>query len=218
MKSNAALDCIPSKDWNDIVEYTRDKIFSNADKAAKAVLRSIKSTSIALSEFDAYEVIASSAKPRLATHSIHKVVKLSIQPYLIDFWDKRIKINFGECYDKVLIDYELINLAMGHFWNNATKYASPSSDILISFSSNWRDIIVSITMRSLAIRPEEIDLILKMGESGYYAKKAGLDGSGLGMYYIQECITRSNCTFEITPGNNKENYTTNTFRFSFPKA
>ena len=66
---------------------------------------------------------------------------------------------------------------MGHFWNNATKYASPSSDILISFSSNWRDIIVSITMRSLAIRPEEIDLIFKMGESGYYAKKAGLDGS-----------------------------------------
>ena len=157
MKSISAIEDIPSKDWNDIVEYTRDKIFSNADKAAKAVLRSIKSTSIALSEFDAYEVIASSAKPRLATHSIHKVVKLSIQPYLIDFWDKRIKINFGECYDKVLIDYELINLAMGHFWNNATKYASPSSDILISFSSNWRDIIVSITMRSLAIRPEEID-------------------------------------------------------------
>ena len=28
-------------------------------------------------------------------------------------------------------------------------------------------------MRSLAIRPEEIDLILRMGESGYYAKKAG---------------------------------------------
>lgn len=218
MKSISAIEDIPSKDWNDIVEYTRDKIFSNADKAAKAVLRSIKSTSIALSEFDAYEIIASSTKPRLASHSIHKVIKLSIQPYLIDFWDKRIKINFGECYDKVLIDYELINLAMGHFWNNATKYTFPGSDILISFSSNWKDIIVSITMRSLTIKPEEIDLILRQGESGYYAKKTRLDGSGLGMYYIQECITRSNCVFEIIPGNNREDYAINTFRFSFPKA
>lgn len=223
MKSISAIDDIPSKDWNDIVDYSRDKIFSNTDKAAKAVLRSIKRTAIALSEFDAYEIIISSAKPQLQSHSIHKVIKLSIQPYLIDFWDKGIKINFGECYDKVQIDYELINLSMGHFWNNATKYALPNSDISISFSPNGREIIVTITMTSLAIRPEEINSIFKMGESGFYAKKARLDGNGLGMYYIQECINRSHCTFTVIPGDsiknkNKGDYATNAFRFSFPKA
>lgn len=195
MKSISAIDDIPSKDWNDIVDYSIDKIFSNTDKAAKAVLRSIKRTAIALSEFDAYEIITSSAKPQLQPHSIHKV----------------------------LIDYELINLAMGHFWNNATKYALPNSDISISFSPNGREIIVTITMTSLAIRPEEINSIFKMGESGFYAKRARLDGNGLGMYYIQECINRSHCSFTVIPGDsiknkNKGNYATNAFRFSFPKA
>lgn len=66
-------------------------------------------------------------------------MKLSLQPYLFDFWNKKVKIAFGESYDKVLIDYELINLALGHFWNNATKYVSHGSEITISFSPSGKD-------------------------------------------------------------------------------
>ena len=186
MRSISAIDDIPSKDWNDILDYSTDVICSNTQKAAKAVLRTVKRTSIALSEFDAYELINSSAEPKLEAHSIHKVIKLSFQPYLFDFWDRKIKIDFGSCYDKVSIDYELINLALGHFWNNAIKYAASDSEISISFSPCGKDIIVAITMYSLAIKSEELNLLFNMGESGYYAKQAKLDGNGLGLYYINE--------------------------------
>lgn len=224
MKFISAIEDIPSKDWNDIRDYSRDKIFSNPEEAAAAVLRTIKRTAIALSEFDAYERLGSSAEPELKTHLIHKVVKLSLQPYLFDFWNKNVKINFGESYDKVLIDYELINLALGHFWNNATKYVSQGSEITISFSPYGKDMItVTITMYSMAIKRDEIERIFKIGESGAYAKKAKLDGSGIGMYYIKECVNRSNCTFQVTPGDKLatvkgKSYALNTFRFLLPKA
>ncbi len=223
MKSISAIEDIPSKDWNDILSYSRDKIFSDSEKAAKAVLRTVKRTAIALSEFDAYDIISYSAIPQFDAHKIHKVVKLSLQPYLYDLWDQKIKINFGECFDKVLIDYELINLALGHFWNNAIKYTLPNSEITISFSPLGKEIILSITTYSIAIKAEEIDRIFVIGESGYYANKAKLDGSGLGMYYIKECTMRSKCKFSLSPGvnlfvKNGKTYALNTFRFSFPKV
>ena len=224
MKSISAIEDIQSKDWNDILDYSRDKIFSNPVEAASAVLRTIKRTAIALSEFDAYERLISSSEPDLMAHSIHKVVKLSLQPYLFDFWNKNVKITFGESYDKVLIDYELINLALGHFWNNATKYVSHGSEITISFSPSGKDTItITITMYSMAIKRDEIERIFEIGESGAYAKKAKLDGSGIGMYYIRECVNRSNCTFQVTPGDKLstvkgKTYALNTFKFLLPKA
>lgn len=224
MKSISAIEDIQSKDWNDILDYSRDKIFSNPVEAASAVLRTIKRTAIALSEFDAYERLISSSEPDLMAHSIHKVVKLSLQPYLFDFWNNNVKITFGESYDKVLIDYELINLALGHFWNNATKYVSHGSEITISFSPSGKDTItVTITMYSMAIKRDEIERIFEIGESGSYAKKAKLDGSGIGMYYIRECVNRSNCTFQVTPGDKLtdfkgKTYALNTFRFLLPKV
>lgn len=224
MKSISAIEDIQSKDWNDILDYSRDKIFSNPVEAASAVLRTIKRTAIALSEFDAYERLISSSEPDLMAHSIHKVVKLSLQPYLFDFWNNNVKITFGESYDKVLIDYELINLALGHFWNNATKYVSHGSEITISFSPSGKDTItVTVTMYSMAIKRDEIERIFEIGESGSYAKKAKLDGSGIGMYYIRECVNRSNCTFQVTPGDKPtdfkgKTYALNTFRFLLPKV
>lgn len=224
MKSISAIEDIQSKDWNDILDYSRDKIFFNPVEAASAVLRTIKRTAIALSEFDAYERLISSSEPDLMAHSIHKVVKLSLQPYLFDFWNKKVKIAFGESYDKVLIDYELINLALGHFWNNATKYVSYGSEITISFSPSGKDTItVTISMYSMAIKRDETERIFEIGESGAYAKKAKLDGSGIGMYYIRECVNRSNCSFQVTPGDkltdvNGKTYALNTFRFLLPKV
>ena len=214
MKFISAIEDIPSKDWNDIRDYSRDK----------TVLRTIKRTAIALSEFDAYERLSSSTGPELKAHAIHKVVKLSLQPYLFDFWNKNVKINFGESYDKVLIDYELINLALGHFWNNATKYVFPEREINISFSPYGKDMLtITITMYSIAIKRDETERIFEIGESGAYAKKAKLDGSGIGMYYIKECVNRSNCSFQVIPGDKLTDvkgkiYALNTFRFLLPKV
>ena len=223
MKFVSGIEDITSRDWNDIVEYCQDKILSNAEKAAIAVLRTIKRTSIALSEFDAYEIISSSSEPRLYQHAIHKVTKLSLQPYLLDFWSNNIKITIRECYDKVLIDYELVNLALGHFWNNAVKYAMKDSEIVISFSPAGKQINATITMSSIAIKPEEIEEIFKIGTSGEYAKQAKLSGTGIGMYYIKNCLSKSNCSFIISPGKHiilkdDKRYAENTFKLSFTKA
>lgn len=109
-------------------------------------------------------------------------------------------MRIGECFDKVLIDYELINLALNHFWNNAVKYTSRDSEIVINFTSQNHSINVTVSMYSLFISLSDQDSIFKKGASGEFARKAKLNGTGLGMYYIKECTERSNSSFIITPG------------------
>ena len=223
MKSLISFEDIPSKEWGDLVSYSSNKIISNSEDTAKSIYRTIKRTAIALSEFDAYELIHSSSIPDLYPHSIHKVIKLSLQPYLFDFWDNRIKVSLGESYYKTLIDYELVNLAFGHFWNNAIKYAKPDSEIRVSFSDYYTNIVISISMYSLAIAEGEIDLLTQKGFSGEYARGAKLNGHGLGMYYINECVQKCNGTLSILRGtnithSNNKPFAMNTFKFSFPKA
>lgn len=222
MKSLIEFDDIPYREWEDIVGYSSEAISSNADVASKSILRTIKRTATALSEFDAYDIINSTCQPSYASHQIHKVVKLSLQPYLFDFWDKNIKVNIGECFEKVIIDYELINLALNHFWSNAVKYSNPRSEINISFSPFNKSLNLTISMFSLAISDSELQIIFEKGTSGVQAKKAKLNGTGLGMYYIRECVNRSNCQFSINPGTNTKNvngklFANNIFRFTFSK-
>ena len=223
MKSLIAFDDIPSKEWDDIVGYTSNIISSNSDFAGKSVLKTIQRASTALSEFDAYDILNSTSQPSFRPHQIHKVVKLSLQPYLFDLWNRKVKVRIGECFDKVLIDYELINLALNHFWNNAVKYTSRDSEIVINFTSQNHSINVTVSMYSLFISSSDQDSIFKKGTSGEFARKAKLNGTGLGMYYIKECTERSNSSFIITPGQNPQKidgkiYSNNIFRFVLPKA
>ncbi len=223
-KSLISFDDISSKEWPDIVSSSTNRVLSNCENVSKSILRTIKRTSIALSEFDAYELLDSSRAVDLYPHLVHKVIKLSLQPYIYDLWSQNIKVSLGECYDKVDIDYELVNLALGHFWNNAVKYSRPNSEISISFSpsASIRGINVTIRMSSLVILPQEINAIFEKGVSGSEAKRVKLDGHGMGMYYIQECINRSKGRFGIDAGDtvqiyNGKSYASNTFRFSFQK-
>lgn len=221
-KSLLSFEDISLKDWPEIVSFSNNRILSNCEVASKTILRTLKRVAIALSEFDAYELINSTRDADLYPHLVHKVIKLSLQPYIYDLWNNNVRVNLGECYDKVLIDYELINLALGHFWNNAVKYAKPNSDINISFSpsATIKGINVTINMISLAILPSEKDTIFIKGVSGSEAKKAKLDGHGMGMYYIQECVKKSGGLFTVDTGSSSnksggKSYASNTFRFSF---
>lgn len=223
-KSLLSFEDISSKDWPEIVSFSTNRILSNSEVASKTILRTLKRVAIALSEFDAYELINSDRKADLYPHPVHKVIKLSLQPYIFDLWNNNVHVYLGECYDKVIIDYELINLALGHFWNNAVKYVKPNSDINISFSpsASIKGINVTISMISLAILPSEKDSIFKKGVSGSEAKKARLDGHGMGMYYIQECVNKSGGMFTVDAGNSfnsrrGKSFASNTFRFSFLK-
>lgn len=224
LKNLVSFDDIPAKEWDDIANYANSRVISDAEKTTETVLRSIQRTAIALAEFDAYELISSSNTPQRFPHTIHKVVKLSIQPYIFDLWKQNNKVAIGECYDKVITDYELTNLALGHFWNNTVKYVEPGKDISISFSpaASHRGINVTISMVSLFIKKDELDSIFEKGFSGAEAKRTRLNGHGMGMYYIRECMKKCNGEFTVDPGETKhmykgKEYASNSFKFFFPK-
>lgn len=222
LKTLISFEDIPSKDWPGIVDHAANSILSKAETTSRAILRTIQRTAIALAEFDAYELINSSNKPNIFPQKIHKVVKLTIQPYIYDLWDRGVKVQIGECYDKVNLDYDLTNLAFGHFWNNAVKYVKPGTEIAISFSpaASYKGINVTISMVSLFINKKEIDAIFEKGVSGAEANRTRLCGHGMGMYYIRECMKKCFGEFSVNPGENKhmshgKEYASNSFKFFF---
>lgn len=202
MKYSISMDDISVKEWPQIVNSAAKNVKEDSEIVAKAILKTIKCANIAISEFDALDIVNSEESPNIHLHSIHKVTKLSLQPFIYDFWDKRIKISLKDSFDNVLIDYDFVNLSLNHFWNNALKYSKPNETIVISYEREPLVLKMSVEMTSLFISSDERKNIFEKGVSGIEAKRLNLEGSGLGMYYIKKFLNLSKCVFEIIAGDN----------------
>lgn len=111
------------------------------------MLKTYKNSSLIKAELNVFDLIKE-PNPLLEIypHSIHKVVMLSFQPYFLDFLGLGIQLRCDNCIEKVLVDYSSISMVLGHIWNNAVKYARPSSSINITYSSNLKYVTTTITM------------------------------------------------------------------------
>ena len=194
-------------EWNKIVPYTENIIKENIRLAAVTLLRVIKNISLVNAEMNVYELLDNPERTLdLYDHPIHKVVKLSLQPFFMEFIDNNIFLNMGACYDKVYIDYSSISVIFGHIWSNAIKYCKKNSTIDITFETTIDSVIVRIAMTSLKINIDEIPHIYEEGYSGYWAKIINKHGKGIGMYYINKLIKMNKGTFNIVPGDEIKYY------------
>ena len=185
-------------EWTNILSKTESIVEDNPRRAALALLKILKNNTLIKAELTVYDLIAE-PNPRLEIypHLIHKVVKLSFQPYFLEFLEYDIHLNWGECFDKVLIDYPSISVALGHIWNNAIKYAKKSSTISIGFETNYKSVSILIGMQSIAIEEAEKERVYELGYSSRWAKALNKEGHGIGMYYIKLLIEMNDGMFSF---------------------
>ena len=218
------IEDIRMNEWNTIVPFTENIIKENIRLAAITFLKVIKNISLVNAEMNVYELLDNPERTLdLYDHPIHKVVKLSLQPFFMEFIDNNIYLNIGSCYDKVYIDYSSISVIFGHIWSNAIKYCKKNSAIDISFETSIEYVIVRISMTSIKINKEDIPHIYEEGYSGYWAKIINKHGKGIGMYYINKLITMNKGIFQIIPGEEIKYYdnipyTNNVMLISLPKT
>lgn len=164
-------------------------ISSNSRKSAYAFLRVLKNSNLMKAEFDVYEML-DQENPLLnfAEHPIHKVLTLTINPFWLDLIEKKTNIIIQEFYEKIVIDYKTMSVALSHIFDNATKYILPSSDFKINFENNSETIKIIFDMVSLKIEPEELSEIFKENVSGKYAGENGMSGDGIGMFITKKLI------------------------------
>ena len=209
--------------WTTAAEVRETNIGQvNRDCMDITLLKTMKFSTFVTAEMTVHDYInADNIKLEKYSHSMHRIVKLSLQPYFLEFVENNIDIKIGDCYTNVLIDYPTISVVLGHLWNNAIKYIYKGSSLDISFYCNENNLTTSIKMYSLKIENDEIEDIYTEGYSGKWAKMISKDGHGIGMFYIKHLIEMNGGYFSINAGVNVTNingipYANNEFLLSLP--
>lgn len=194
-------------DWEGILLKMEEAISRDIKKTALVLQKTHKNTTLIKAELIVHDLMYDE-NPRLEifSHSIHKIVKLSFQPYFLDFLERNIHLHWAECYEKVLVDYPSISVVLGHIWNNAIKYTHENSSISIDFIKKDKEIVVRIKMLSLYIEEDEKQKIFEEGYSGKWAKLLHWEGHGIGMYYIKKLVGLNKGNFFMEPGKDKVFY------------
>ena len=212
-------------DWWDIVRYTTNIVRDDIQKSSIVLLKIMKYNSLITAEMTVYDYInGNKIKLNIYPHLIHKIIKLSLQPYYLEFIEKKVRINMDSCYDKVLIDYPSMSVALGHIWSNAIKYIYENTPINIKFYNVAdKTLCIKISMLSLKIEDNEIYNIYSEGYSGKWAKILQKEGNGIGMYYIKILTELNKGRFFINSGSKLLDfggvpYANNVFIFELPLA
>lgn len=206
------------------VEDVEDIVRKHSLETAFVLLRIYRNTMGIKSELIVHDLIKSN-NPHLEirSHQIHKVLKISFQPYFLELLEKKIIVCWKNCYEEVYIDYSSIYVALGHIWGNAVKYAHENSDIFVNFYTDENYVEVRIMMESLYIEASERERLTEECYSGKWAKEIGASGNGIGMYYIKKLTTMNGGMFDVERGDEKiyyENipYAWNTFILKLKKT
>ncbi|APY00399.1 sensor histidine kinase [Lacinutrix venerupis] len=204
---------ILTSDFNAQIPRISEIVKNNPKETALMFLRLAKHNIHMKSEFSIYRKL-DRANPTLEKrkHPIHKVLMNVLHSFFIDFSDKEVYVNVGECRSSINCDYESLQVALYHLIENASKYVRPKSTVEITFNEVNEDIFVHFKMSSLFIEESEYSKLFIEGFSGNEAKKTSKDGEGIGMWRIKQMLELNGFSIDVKPGKDIENL--NGFRFA----
>lgn len=207
--------------YENLFEYVLDEVKNRPRDAAVALIKQAKNNAHMKTEFTSHEKLAMD-NPALfkQTHIIRKVILNVYHSFDYDFRENHVSFRITESDIRAIVDYDTVRLAIYHILSNAVKYIAPNSCLQteISLDEGKNNAIIDFKMRSLYIKPDEIDLIFNDHYSGESVRLSKLQGSGLGMGLIKKAILLNGGNFIVIPGKKfkKSNYAENVFRLILP--
>ena len=134
---------------------------------------------------------------------------------------KSIDIVMGKYASKFNLDFNATKVASYYILDNAIKYAHNNSQIQVDFCENDASLLISFTMISPLILPEETETIFEKGYRGKNAIALKVSGSGFGLFCARKLMRCASATVTIKPGcslykRNGIDYATNVFSIILP--
>lgn len=172
------------------------------NKTSQALLRILKNASMEKAEFDVFDKLyKTDPTPTFIEHSIHKIIFLTLNTFWLDFLELDIEVDIQSTNKKVVLDYNSFSVALGHIFDNATKYALPKSKISIWFYENVMEdhFDINVDMVSLKVNECDKEKIFQEGVSGECAKEKEVCGSGVGLYIARRMIEFNNGLIKFFP-------------------
>ena len=195
-----------AQNWRKQVEFIKEEVSKDLDKAAMTFLRIAKHNTHMRSEFSIYRKIERDDNIELdkKEHNLRNVLLNTLHTFFSDFSKRNIYVDVSDFYFKVNFDYETIQVAFYHLIENASKYTLPDTKISIIASEADETINLKFQMISAHVKPDEELEIMKEGISGEMAKKMNLQGDGIGMWRINQMLEINDGVFEVNFGTIKE--------------
>lgn len=194
-----------TKDINKTISRIEKEIVSNPKDAAHMFLRIAKHNIHMKSEFSIYKKLDRD-NPTLdfRNHVIHKVLMNVLHTFFVDFSDKNVFVDVGECRCQIKCDYETVQVALYHIIENSSKYVKPKSTVEISFTESDNFVEVHFKMVSLKVDKSEHDKIFNEGFSGKEAKRSQKDGEGIGLWRVRQMLDLNEAEVEFIAGDERE--------------
>lgn len=213
-----------TQNLNTQLSIIEQEIYNDPSEAAKTFLRIAKNNAALKTEFSVFKKLFE-IEPNLQIkkHLIHKVLFNLLHIFFQDFTDLGVRIKIADTQAQVSVDYESIQVALYHFFDNAVKYCAPRENIIITFESSDYSFFVKVDMISLEIEPDEVNLIFEEGYCGKNAKILKKNGNGIGLNFVNRILKLNNAELKlkanINPRRNKYfqglRYTNNVFELHF---
>jgi signal transduction histidine kinase len=207
-------------------EVIKKTLAQKADAVAKSVQKIIKNNAAIRNEISVFEKLEGSTPViKRQIHNLRRALLNILHIFYEDFNVKSVKVHTGESETLIELDYEALHVAFYHLFENATKYVWPDSDILISFEEDVQSVTVNMSMISMEMKPEEMPHIYTEGFSGFFPKKSGQSGKGIGMAVVKKVLPINQGKLEIIPDADSSvslhaegiHYVRNVFKIHFRK-
>ena len=182
-------------------DLIKNKLMSNPGVAADLFTRALKNGGAVKNELAVFKrMYDSGSTHKKALHSIHRVVLNVVNYFFQDFTDKQIGVSIEDFTGKVTIDYESVQVALYHLFDNAAKYCAPHTDLQISFASGDSQTCLLLDMQSCHVPDVERTKIYEDGFSGSVPQSQESAGQGMGMGLVRELLRLNNAEIDAQWG------------------
>lgn len=198
-------------------------IIQNTKRTANSFFRISKDLYEIKAEFSVYDkLVKGEVELNKRPYNIRDVVMTVLYPFFEDFSNKNVVVTVEDYYDSIPIDFESIQVALYHIIENMSKYIQCDTNAIISFRKNNNHQLIEFQMHSLYMEQDEIDMIFIEGYSGKNAKKAHLNGEGIGMFRAKTLVELNGGSLSVKAGpvdttHNNIEYALNQFIINLPQ-
>lgn len=199
------------------IEIVKNLLESKKQNFAESVLLITKRVIDLQAQIEGFKILSGTNKLDMGNHNIKKVLRNILYSFNDDFNRNNIELRWHIDFDlaekyPLKIDYKKLNVALHHFFNNATKYTRPNSYIDITYDPINR--ILSFGMMSVKIEPNEVKDIFTLRFRGKNASKIQ-SGDGVGMYMVKKALDLLKANIEVEPNYSKHEEGINGVKYTF---
>jgi signal transduction histidine kinase len=219
-------DTFAKRSRDQLIDAVEKKVSDNPEAVAELLINLLKNENLEKTEFSVYKKLFENESLDIRPYRLHRVVLLTLNIFWSDFTEKSVQFDIGDCYDDVLVDFDVLAALFVHLIDNATKYILPESILQVLFTPRKDTVTVRLSMTSMEIKDSEVDKIWLEGYSGENPRALGRHGDGIGLFIVKKLASsidgKIHVERDIDASKRQSrmglNFTQNVFSIRLPRA